>query len=198
MTTNPINPNAPQDTQQLPQTPADYDFFRPQEPKSDTPQQQTDPSAEDEAEELKRYDELTRKYFGFGAQDLGAMYEYFSSQQREQQLGKLRSEWGDNYDEIYKAVEQRLSTLPPEKQMALNNVEGALLLAKVIAEERKMGVTYNTPQPERSDPKPDPGTTTRFRLSELLQLRKTSPDKYAALSSEIDEAYRLGLVERDV
>lgn len=120
------------------------------------------------------------------------------SNNEKKQLSVLKQEWGENFDEVYAAVEERFKKLPPEKQAVLNNPSGALLLAKVIAEERKLNAsTVATPKVEKSTVSPAPEEVYKFKLSELIQMRKTDPKKYYSMASVIDEAYAAGQVDRN-
>jgi hypothetical protein len=189
----------------------DFDFFKPVN--TDTPAtaptetvegvtppvEDTQPGVETQTpdpDELAKVDELTRKYFGFGSQEIASVVTYFQEQQREKEIAKLKDAWGENFDEIYSAVEERLKTLPPEKQMVLNNVEGAMLLANVISQERSLGIT-TVPRVEKGEPVPSKPQPTKYKLSELIEMRKREPAKYAELRPLLDEAFSKGLVEYD-
>lgn len=55
--------------------------------------------------------------------------------QQERQVSQLRQEWGESYEPTMQKVLERFSRLPKEQQVALDNVEGARMLAALIRQE---------------------------------------------------------------
>jgi hypothetical protein len=57
----------------------------------------------------------------------------------EKQIETLQSEWGSNFEETWSGVRERFQTLPDNMKQALDNLEGARLLAAQLRLEQGSG-----------------------------------------------------------
>jgi hypothetical protein len=160
-------------------------------PVAEQPQVEQLPQSAEPDPDYIEFDSRLRKHYGFGGDELKGMYEFYSNQVRESQVTQLKSAWGDAFDDNYRAVEEKLKSLPVAQQQLLNNVEGALLLAKLVQEERAKnpGIT-----PPTLDGSTVPSGTSGFKYTKS-QLRKMPQAEYRAQVKEIEAAFAAGLVD---
>lgn len=126
--------------------------------------------------------------------DVQELAEIVSQLYREKAESKLRKVWGEAYESNYERVQKHLQTLPPAQQQMYNSVEGAEFIAWKLGKEN--------PVPDSEAPVLDKSTvaggSTPAPMFKLSELRKMSPAEKRAKDREINEAYRLGLIERDI
>ena len=113
---------------------------------------------------------------------------------REKAEAKLRQSWGDSYETNYERVQKHLETLPPAQQALYNSVEGAEFLAWKLAKDNPVP-NSDAPVMDKSTVGGPGAPAPKFKLSDL---RKMSAAEKRARDSEINEAYRLGLIDRDI
>jgi hypothetical protein len=91
--------------------------------------------------------------------------------QQERQMETLRREFGADFDSVMPKVVERFSKLPKAQQVALDNVDGARMLAAIIREE-ELSQSRGRPNPYASTnvrPLQRGGNTSPvIRMSEML------------------------------
>lgn len=134
-------------------------------------------------------------------------------QWRQQELGKLKSKWGEEFEPVYDYLTKEVfPNLPPEEQAKWNNADGL----EFLAERHRDTITQRITNPQESkEPQPapaataptgtitpgtgsaNPGTnsTPVFTQSQLLDM---SPDEWTQNESAIQQAYASGAVEMDL
>lgn len=128
---------------------------------------------------------------------LASLVEWRNTSIIEKQQAELRKEWGDDYDENFKAVVERYNTLPENMKYALDNADGARLIWARIQMERGAGQQKRSnnqpPQFQRGVGDSKRGQRYRFTQSEILAM--VDRGEYDARSAEISQAYQNGQVD---
>lgn len=114
----------------------------------------------------------------------------------EREMDTLRQEWGKEFDVTFNEVRARYEQLPDHMKAALDNLDGARLLAAQVRAERMGGVRSGMPLPRSSTFSPTQSIRTTGAPSGFV---KTS-DYLQDLVSEADylAAVRSGRVIRDI
>ena len=113
----------------------------------------------------------------------------------EREMDTLRQEWGNEFDATFSEVRSRYEQLPDHMKSALDNLDGARLLAAQIRSERINGVQSGTSFPRssgvsRTQSIRTTGAPSGFvRTSDYLNDRVSEADYLAAV--------RAGRVIRD-
>lgn len=68
--------------------------------------------------------------------------------QNEKAIGELQAEWGEDFEGTWAEVRDRFTKLPPQMQKALDNLDGARLIAAQIRQESQ-GKQRDIPQYQR-------------------------------------------------
>lgn len=169
------------------------------------PQQQPPlPELDDEGKafwnQFQRYTGFDRESFTQAAQMLGqlpTLQQFVSQQQQQQAVSTLKQEWGNNFDSLMPEVTERFKALPPQMQQALDNVDGARLLAAQIMQERGVGQAQvpRVPVP-RFDRPATPQSSSRAQDMSFTteQIQSMSESDYRKYQNAIMYAYQNGLV----
>lgn len=150
---------------------------------------------------FQQYTGVTQEQFTQGIQQLQQLpqiQQFVAQQQRESQLGTLRQEWGSEFDAVMPVVAERFKALPPQLQVALDNLEGARLLYAQIKQERggnqqpsTVPPVYDrsrTPQQSQQYVNPQ---EPQFTRSQILNMNEAD---YVKNQNAITYAYQNGLV----
>lgn len=166
-------------------------------PELETTNQTEEPSPSREEPEIdleaySKFDTQLQQYFGINGDELKEGISFVRQFRQEQQLNSLRQEWGEGFESQFQAVRQRWEKLPQDMQMALDNIEGAKLIAAQIAmENQKAG---QSPMFDRSK-----GSSVRAQQSQYKftksELEGLSNADYAKNAKIITDAYQRGLVD---
>lgn len=116
--------------------------------------------------------------------------------QQQKAMSTLKQAWGSDYEQVFAQVESYLSELPPELSTQFNNVNGALVLGRLLAGTSIPGLETSTPSVGSGAEVAAGKGKFKFTKSELDNLYKTNRKEYQQRRQEIDEAYALGLVDR--
>lgn len=106
----------------------------------------------------------------------------------EKQMDTLKSEWGAEFDTTFSEVRERFQKLPDHMKAALDNLDGARLLAAQIRAER-YGGHDNTPLPRSSVPSRTTNIRTTgapvgyVKTSDYLNDRVSEAEYIAALNA---------------
>lgn len=120
----------------------------------------------------------------------------------EKQQAQLQSKWGEHYSERFEQVKEYYSKLSPEKQRALDNVEGAELIWAKIEQQNQRVQQSRTPQVPNfvsgrttsAQSRTNSGNKAVLQYSDILNM---SPSEYRARQAEIQAAFDEGRVNMD-
>lgn len=107
----------------------------------------------------------------------------------ERQMDTLKQEWGQEFDSTFAEVRQRFEAMPDNMKAALDNLDGARLIAAQIRSERLGGQHSGVPLPRSSAPSRtqnirSTGAPVGFvKTSDYLNDRVSEADYLAALRS---------------
>lgn len=107
----------------------------------------------------------------------------------ERQMDALKQEWGGEFDATFSEVRQRFEALPDHMKSALDNLDGARLLAAQIRSEQFGGQHSGVPLPRSSAPSRTTNIRTTgapvgyVKTSDYLNDRVSEQDYLAALRS---------------
>lgn len=121
---------------------------------------------------------------------------FYVEYQQQKAMSTLKQAWGSDYEQVFAQVESYLSELPPELATQFNNVNGALVLGRLLAGTSIPGLETSTPSVGSGADVAAGKGKFKFTKSELDNLYKNNRKEYQQRRQEIDEAYALGLVDR--
>lgn len=107
----------------------------------------------------------------------------------ERQMDALKQEWGGDFDATFSEVRQRFESLPDHMKPALDNLDGARLLAAQIRSEQFGGQHSGVPLPRSSAPSRTANIRSTgvpvgyVKTSDYLNDRVSEADYLAALRS---------------
>lgn len=134
------------------------------------------------------------------SQSLAYLQNFQQTQAREAQLGELKQEWGDDFEDNFNAVKEYFETNIPENERATyDNVRGAKMIFALIQQERqRQGI-----QPKRN-PRPPanpkavrqgPGARAQYDFVEA-EVEAMPTSEYVKIAQAYTEAWMKGRVLR--
>lgn len=169
-------------------------------------QENTEPTKADELPEeiLNKYSDLDKYLqhkFGVNLEEafeaIQATQQMRQQQIIQQQNQQLQTDWGVDQQEFnhrLELVKEEFKKLPPEKQQALDDIQGAKLLWEVISARQASVVTSPT-IPANPRPAKRGQEAYDYRQSQIMAM---SPAQYAAEADKITRAYAARRVLMDV
>lgn len=148
-------------------------------------------------EELTRFQEMFRDVMGIEADQFKAQYEQtqirHQQEKLENDLQSLESSWGVSRPEVAQRlnlISEKLSTMSPELQASLNNLEGIQLIWSSILNDATRQIP---PRFEKRTVAPTPrGQKPVFTRAEIAAMDATT---YERNIKAIEAAYAQGLVQ---
>lgn len=151
----------------------------------------------DQDENFAAFNKQLQQYLGVDVNALRQTLGYIQQSRREAEVQQLRSQWGENYDSNFEAVQSRLREIyaqNPAQAAALNNAQGAMLVWNTIqAERQQQQARQAVPGFDVSRTQAAPTGNGNY-LFTRSQIEAMSPQEKRAAWPQIQAAYANGLV----
>jgi hypothetical protein len=174
---------------------------------TDEPEQTETATEEEKPVGYEQFSKDFEKYLGInleGAKALLAELQTFRVETLvEKQQAQLKSKWGGDYEARFESVKEYFAKLPPAKQQALDNVEGAELIWAKIERDQASARANSTPNVPNYVSGRTATTTQRISTGNKAVLNYSdivnmSPSEYRARQVEIQKAFEENRVNMDM